>query len=140
MMLISEAWNICQHDQCSKNYGSPTCEIRLKVTWRAWIEYYEKSFIPLCRELSHDVLFMKYKASMFLFRPSDVVFQKHFKGLRRNCVALPHCTLLHRNCDVIALQCRMKVKLIFTWNAVKLRWLAAGRKQSIYRHRNAIAA
>ena len=29
--------------------------------------------------------------------------------LGRNCVALPHCTLLHRNCDVTALRCRMKV-------------------------------
>ena len=45
--------------------------------------------------------------------------------LYRNCVALPHSTLLHRNCDVTALWCRMKVKFILTWNAVKLRWLAA---------------
>ena len=41
------------------------------------------------------------------------------------CVALPHCTRLHRNYDVTALRCRMKVKFILTWNAVKLRWLAA---------------
>ena len=39
-------------------------------------------------------------------------------------IALPHCILLHRNCDFTALQCRMKVKFILTWNAVKLRWLA----------------
>ena len=29
--------------------------------------------------------------------------------LHRNCVELSHCILLHRNCDVTALQCRMKV-------------------------------
>ena len=40
-------------------------------------------------------------------------------------VALPHCTILHRNCDVTALRCRMKVKFILTWNAVMLRWLAS---------------
>ena len=34
--------------------------------------------------------------------------------LHHNCVALPHCTLLHTNCDVTALRCRMKVKLILT--------------------------
>ena len=45
--------------------------------------------------------------------------------LRCNCVALPHYTLLHRNCDVTPLQYRMKVKFILTWNAVMLRWLAA---------------
>ena len=48
--------------------------------------------------------------------------------LCRNCVALPHCTLLHRNCDDTALRCRMKVKFILTWNVV-----TCGRKQSIYR-------
>ena len=51
--------------------------------------------------------------------------------LHRNCVALPHCTLLHRNCDVTALRCRMKVKFISTWNAVMLRWLAAERSWHI---------
>ena len=47
--------------------------------------------------------------------------------LCRNCVVLPHCTLLHRNCDVTALilLCCMKVKFILTWNAVMLWWLAA---------------
>ena len=45
--------------------------------------------------------------------------------LRRNCVALSHCTLLHRNCDVTVLRSRMKVEFILTWNAVMLRWLAA---------------
>ena len=45
--------------------------------------------------------------------------------LLHNCVLLPHCTLLHRNCDVTALPCRMKVKLILTWSAVNLWWLAA---------------
>ena len=30
------------------------------------------------------------------------------------CVALPHCTFLHRNCDVTVLGCRMKVKFILT--------------------------
>ena len=29
--------------------------------------------------------------------------------LRSNCVALQHCTLLHRNCNVAALWCGMKV-------------------------------
>ena len=27
----------------------------------------------------------------------------------RNCVALPLCTILHRNCNVTALRCRTKV-------------------------------
>ena len=45
--------------------------------------------------------------------------------LHCNCVALPHCILLRRNCDVTALRCRMKVKFILTWNGVKLGWLAA---------------
>ena len=45
--------------------------------------------------------------------------------LRCNCVALPHCNLLHRNCDVTALRCRMKIKFILTWNAVMLWWLTA---------------
>ena len=46
-----------------------------------------------------------------------------------NCVALLHCTLLHRNCDVKYwcswTWCCMKVKFILTWNAVMLQWLAA---------------
>ena len=45
--------------------------------------------------------------------------------LHHNYVALPHCTLLHRSCDVTALRCCIKVKFILTWNAVKLRWLVA---------------
>ena len=47
--------------------------------------------------------------------------------LHHNCVALPHCNLLHRSCDVTStvLQFRMKVKFILTWNAVMLLWLAA---------------
>ena len=44
---------------------------------------------------------------------------------------LPHRTLLHKNCGVTALQCRMKVKFILTWNAFKLRWLAAESNQYI---------
>ena len=59
---------------------------------------------------------------------------KKLKGpfiLRCNCVALPQCTLLHRNCDVTALWCRMKVNFILTWNAVKLWWLAAESNQYI---------
>ena len=51
--------------------------------------------------------------------------------LRLNCVALPHCTLLHRNCDVTALRCLMKVKFILTWNVAMLRWLAAESNQYI---------
>ena len=41
----------------------------------------------------------------------------HNKGpfiLRPNWVALPHCTLLDRNCDITALRCRMKVNFILT--------------------------
>ena len=52
----------------------------------------------------------------------------HSKGpfiLRRNCVALLHCTLLHRNCDATAVRRPMKVTFILTWTAVKLWWLAA---------------
>ena len=45
--------------------------------------------------------------------------------LRRNCTVLPHCTALHRNCNVTALRCRIKVKFILTQNAVMLQWLAA---------------
>ena len=36
------------------------------------------------------------------------------------CVAARHCTLLHRNCDVVALRCRIKVKFILTCNAACL--------------------
>ena len=61
--------------------------------------------------------------------PEQKLRCKHGKGpfiLRHNCVSLSHCTciLLHRNCDVTALRCRMKVKFILTWHAVTLRWLA----------------
>ena len=44
--------------------------------------------------------------------------------LRRNCVALPHCTVpsCTEICDITALRCLMKVKFIFTWNAVMLQW------------------
>ena len=31
----------------------------------------------------------------------------------RNCVALPHCALLHKNCDVAALLCRMIGRKLF---------------------------
>ena len=41
--------------------------------------------------------------------------------LRRSCVKLPHCTVLHKNCDDTELRCRMKVKFILTCNAVVLR-------------------
>ena len=49
--------------------------------------------------------------------------------LCRNCVALPQCNVLHRNCDVTALWCHMKVKLILIWNDVMLQWLAAESNQ-----------
>ena len=45
--------------------------------------------------------------------------------LHGNCIALPHCSVLHRNCDVAALWCHLEVEFILTWNAVKLQWLAA---------------
>ena len=51
--------------------------------------------------------------------------------LRRNCTVLPHCTALHRNCNVTALQCCIKVKFILTQNAVMLQWLAAESNQYI---------
>ena len=41
-----------------------------------------------------------------------------YKGpfiLHSNSVELQHCTLLHGNCNVTALPCRMKVKFILTW-------------------------
>ena len=66
----------------------------------------------------------------------EIVQTKGLFILHRNCVAALHPSACY--CDVTALQCCMKVKFILTWNAVKLRWLAAERK-SIYRHRNAIA-
>ena len=34
--------------------------------------------------------------------------------LHRNCVALPHCIALHRNCGITALQCGMTVRFILT--------------------------
>ena len=51
--------------------------------------------------------------------------------LHRNCVGLPHCTFLHRNCDVFALRCRMKVKIHFSSCAMKLRCFAAESNQYI---------
>ena len=51
--------------------------------------------------------------------------------LRCNCTVLPHCTALHRNCNVTALRCRIKVKFILTQNAVMLQWLAAESNQYI---------
>ena len=51
--------------------------------------------------------------------------------LRRNCIALLHSTFLHRNCNVTALQCRIKVEFILTWNWVMLGWLSAERNQYI---------
>ena len=47
--------------------------------------------------------------------------------LCRNCVVLPHCTVLHRNCDVTALRCRVKVKLILT----EMQWSCGDLPQKI---------
>ena len=58
----------------------------------------------------------------------------HIKGSFILCckwVALPHCTLLHRNCHVTALRCQRKVKLILTWNVVMLWWLVAESNRCI---------
>ena len=44
--------------------------------------------------------------------------------LRRNYVALPHCSLLHRTCEDTELWYHMKATFISPWNAVKLRQLA----------------
>ena len=41
----------------------------------------------------------------------------HIRGFIpcRNCVALLHCSVLHRNCDVTALGCRTKVTIYFNF-------------------------
>ena len=46
--------------------------------------------------------------------------------LHCNCIVL-----LHRNCDVTALLCRIKVKFILTRNVVMLRWLVTESNQYI---------
>ena len=74
----------------------------------------------------HAVLLFDCYITYFLTGKSKGPFILH-----RNCVALQHCTALHRNCDVTALWCHMKVKFILTWNAVMLRWLLAESNQYI---------
>ena len=49
-------------------------------------------------------------------------------------VVLLHCTVMHRNCDVTALWYYIKFTFFFTWNAVKLRWLAAESNQYYWHH------
>ena len=45
----------------------------------------------------------------------------YYATVALRCRTAPYC----RNCNVTALWCCMKVKLILTWNAVLLQWLAA---------------
>ena len=82
---------------------------------------------PSCTEIcDYIALQCRMKVYFILTKSAEVVWIKklgwhsaliyitttYFQGqfiLRRNCLALPHCTILHRNCDYIALQCSMKV-------------------------------
>ena len=89
-------------------------QLRLRVTRRSWQKLFAgKNFVKIL--VTAQTQLRSYSEQQRAFGNSNIC----------NCVALPHCTLLQRICNVTALRCRMKVKFILARNAVKLRWLVA---------------
>ena len=93
---------------------SAEVQLRLHVTRRSWQKLFAgKNFVKIL--VTAQTQLRSYSEQQRAFGNSNIC----------NCVVLPYCTLLHRNCNVTALHCHMKVKFILTWYVVMQWWLAA---------------
>ena len=139
---INSKWN-CSNSLCTSIWNSYTpCDIpKLKTGRTGCLISFSADFLfkHICGIKIKPFFVLQFSAHMW-----HLILPRSYSDSLIFCVQplkvysyytaialLSHCTLLHRTCDDTALQCRIKVKFILTWNAVNLRWLEAESNQYI---------